>query len=216
MIRLAHKYYIPSIQEQALRALQVYVFTSDFDTYFGPPKGHVRAHSIQPIGAVNIARLTDTPLMLPTALYACCQMGGGLLDGWTREDGIVEHLAIDDAKRCFDAYVTLAREQALVPSCLFAAVPPNRCTERGRCSPSITALASNAGLVEAMMQEDVLTDRSALIRAIRPRSVCEGCTQVLLERDRSRRERLWDRLPQIFGIPVEGWVKPSGSGGTQS
>ncbi|PIL26531.1 hypothetical protein GSI_12289 [Ganoderma sinense ZZ0214-1] len=210
VIRLAHKYHIPSIQEQALRALQAYHFTSDFDVYFGPPKNHISLHNIQHIGAVNLARLTDTPLMLPSALYGCCHIGGRLLDGWTREDGTVEHLSTDDIKRCFDAHFLLAREQAPVPSRLCAPVPLDRCTERGRCKLYVTALAGSPSLVEMVMKEDMLTDRSPLIRSLQSNSMCDGCMQVLLEWDRLERKRVWDRLPQIFGIAVDGWAKVDG------
>ena len=81
----------------------------------------------------------------------------------------------------------------------------------------LAALAGNAILVETVMQEDLLTDRAPLIGVVlrlktNERHVCAGCVQVLLERDREGRRRLWDRLPGIFGIEVEGWAKPDGEG----
>ncbi|PIL26537.1 hypothetical protein GSI_12295 [Ganoderma sinense ZZ0214-1] len=146
VIRLAHKYHIPPVEEQALRMLQAHYFPRDFDVYCNiAPQG---TQPIQCITAVNLARLTNTPHILPSALYVCCYVGGKLVDGRTHEDGTVEHLATDDLRRCFDARIALDRELALLPSRIFASVPPDRCNEPGkRCSPHIVALASNPILV---------------------------------------------------------------------
>ncbi len=35
--------------------------------------------------------------------------------------------------------------------------------------------------------------------------VCGACKKALLERDLRERRLLWKRLPEIFGITVEGW-----------
>ena len=77
----------------------------------------------------------------------------------------------------------------------------------------LAALAGNAILVETVMREDLLTDRAPLIGVLGLKTnehrVCAGCVQVLLERDREGRKRLWDRLPGIFGVDVEGWATPA-------
>ncbi|KAI1795289.1 hypothetical protein LXA43DRAFT_37169 [Ganoderma leucocontextum] len=210
VVRLAHKYGIQSVQDHAIRALQEYHFPSEINNFFGPPKKHIFVKSIHCIGAVNLARLTDTPLMLPTALYGCSYVSGRLLSGWTREDGTIEHLSTDDLKRCFDARIALGQEQALLPARLFSAVPPERCTSHRRCAPYIAKLVANVAVVEALVKKDALCDLSSVISQLN--GMCGGCTQVLLERHRVERKRIWDTLPQIFGIVIEGWAKPGGEG----
>ncbi|KAI1795299.1 hypothetical protein LXA43DRAFT_1090948 [Ganoderma leucocontextum] len=119
----AHKYHISSVQDQEICALQESCLTSDFNVHFGPPNPQISMKSVHYIGAVNLARLTDTPLMLPLALYRCCYLGGKLLDGWTREDGTVEYLSPEDVKRCFNARIVLSRREVLLVSRLLDAVP---------------------------------------------------------------------------------------------
>ena len=60
------------------------------------------------IAAVNIARLTDMPSMLPFALYLVCTLEGSAIDGYERRDGSVEHLSAQDLKLCMNARGALA------------------------------------------------------------------------------------------------------------
>ena len=69
VIRLAHKYHIQSVQDQGIHALHDSPCTSDFEVVNCPPKRWIFVRGNEYIGAVNLARLTDTPLMLPFALY---------------------------------------------------------------------------------------------------------------------------------------------------
>ncbi|KAI1795318.1 hypothetical protein LXA43DRAFT_1178791 [Ganoderma leucocontextum] len=43
--------------------------------------------------------------------------------------------------------------------------------------------------------------------------ICDGCVQVLCERDKAERRQIWDALPQILRITVEGWTQPDGGEG---
>ncbi|KAI1787620.1 hypothetical protein LXA43DRAFT_1098154 [Ganoderma leucocontextum] len=211
VVRLAHKYCIQSVQDQAVRTLQEHYFASDFNAYLGLSKSQISIDRIHYIGAVNLARLTNTPLLLPMALYGCCYLGGLLVGGWTREDGTVEHLCMADLKRCFDARITLVQEQFLLLSCLFDAVPPEQCAEHGRCAPFLSNIQRKILREEVMMKKDVLWDWSPFMREMK--GVCGACVQVLLERNRVERQRIWDSLPRIFGIVVEWWGMPNGRGG---
>ena len=117
LVRLAHKYHIQPVQDQAIAALRLFDFTDDFDTYFTGVANNTRSlmtKDAHAIGAVNIARLTDTPSMLPFALYHCAYLGGALLEGWKRRDGTVEQLSHADLQRCIDGRVTLAEEQRIL------------------------------------------------------------------------------------------------------
>ncbi|KAI1795320.1 hypothetical protein LXA43DRAFT_1090970 [Ganoderma leucocontextum] len=210
VVRLAHKYHIQSVQDQAIRALQEYPFSSDLNVHFGTPKQRISMQGAQYIGAVNLARLTDTPLMLPAALYRCCLLGGNLLDGWTHEDGTVEYLCTADIKRCFDARIALGQEQFLLLSRLFAAVAPGKCVAQGHCAVQVTSIARHVVSQEDTVKKPALYDWSTPIQITG--GLCEGCKQVLLERNRVERQRIWDTLPRVFGITVEGWAKADGRG----
>ncbi len=203
MVRLAHKYDIQSVEDQGIHALKEYCVTSDFDVYFGSSKPHISMHGAHNIGAANLARLTDTPSMLPLAVYNCCRLGGELLDGWTRRDGTVEHISPEDLKRCVDARGVLGHQKVLLATRLFEAVPQERCKDSGRCAPMVANLARVVRDEQLLMHVHAFWDWSQLIRM--RGGMCEGCMEVLYERDKAERRRIWDALPQTLGIKVEGW-----------
>ena len=115
-VHLAHKYQCPDVEAHALFVLKKY-YTSDFAEH--------NAYSVSAttlavplrssaIAAANIARLTETPSMLPFALYLACTLSDCVMDGYQRRDGSVEHLAADDLRRCIKARSELAWELARV------------------------------------------------------------------------------------------------------
>ncbi|KAL1938106.1 hypothetical protein VTO73DRAFT_11935 [Trametes versicolor] len=110
VIRIAHKYEISDVQRQALDVLKIW-FPSDFDAFdawrTSPPEGLKKTHAI---AAVNIARLTNTPDILPLALYMCVTLRGYILNGWRRQDGTIEHLDSEDLRRCLNARDSLFKE----------------------------------------------------------------------------------------------------------
>ncbi|PIL26489.1 hypothetical protein GSI_12247 [Ganoderma sinense ZZ0214-1] len=141
VIRLADKYHIQSVQDHALRALQRYHFTSNFDAFSGPPDLVIAVKPIHAIGAVNLARLTNTPRMLPLALYQCCRLDNeALLAGWTRADGTVEHLTPEDFERCSAARARPSSRST--PR--FTPRLSGRCTRARGVLPTRTARASAA------------------------------------------------------------------------
>ena len=46
----------------------------------------------------------------------------------------------------------------------------------------------------------------------RARGLCGVCETAALERDVKARRKVWDSLPRIFDIEVEGWVAGGGDG----
>ncbi|KAI0742401.1 hypothetical protein C8Q80DRAFT_1107964, partial [Daedaleopsis nitida] len=102
--RMAHKYNVQDVESQALLALQEW-YTNSFDQWdSGRPRLAVSVQDDlnQHIGAVTLAKLTDTVSMLPIVLCYCCALGGALFDRWTRRDGIVERLDQETLRQCFE------------------------------------------------------------------------------------------------------------------
>ncbi len=110
VIRLSNKYGHPAVRDQALRIVQEHAFASDsphrYRTY---PNPALIVEDIHTIGAVNIARLVDNSTLLCPALYRCAILGSAVVDGWTRDGGVVEHLTPADLRLCMDAHAALAR-----------------------------------------------------------------------------------------------------------
>ncbi|KAM5539614.1 hypothetical protein V8D89_006723 [Ganoderma adspersum] len=126
VIRLAHKYRIPQIRDQALALLQQFWYTSSFSVFTGPrPDRDIDVRPVHAIGAMNLTHLTETRSRLPLALYACAYVDSALLfDGWAREDGAVERLADADLRRCLDAHLYHA-----VLAHLFGGAAHERCRQ---------------------------------------------------------------------------------------
>ncbi len=221
VIRLAHKYHIQKVQNQALAYVQEHYYTNDFNVFSSPPPESewslpVAALPSHAIGTVNLARLTDTPSILPLALYQCTCLGTALLDGWTRPDGTVERLSDADLRRCLNARVALASERFFLLSRVFGDTPSAGCRSLKLCGEQLRdvhrATMRSRVLIRAedKMDGGVLRNWVPLTRSFadEPMSMCGSCVEMMVERAVSGRKRLWNRLPEILGIDVQGWGEP--------
>ncbi|KAM5539621.1 hypothetical protein V8D89_006730 [Ganoderma adspersum] len=93
--------------------------------------------NIAMVGAVNLtvlARLTDTPSILPGAFYACTGLfPGELLRGLLHADRTVEYLSTDDLQRCLEGRRTLAIKANPLPTRIFASTPAAGCSTPAHC-----------------------------------------------------------------------------------
>lgn len=104
-IRLAHKYGAEDLLKESVQHLQAL-----YPTSFIEWEKTRRPYSSRAITAVNLAHLTNTPSILPTALYACCQLpDDNLLEGAVHSDGTTDTLNRSDLVKCLKAKVTYAR-----------------------------------------------------------------------------------------------------------
>ena len=67
---MAHKYQFETILKQALGVLESY-YTNDHKRWMARKTSPLKAQPGDAIEAVILARLTDTPSILPTALLQC-------------------------------------------------------------------------------------------------------------------------------------------------
>lgn len=209
IIRLTHKYHIEDLLSQALYALH-----DSFPTTFREWDEFSRTHLVEmddagPIAVVNLARLTDTPSLLPVALYECCSLGEAVVDGWKREDGTVEHLSPADLKRCIRARNEFAREAFALASIIFDPRPSEDCTTPDLCTASLRSRLARLMRNGAAAGSTVLEWWGFFIRvgalAQNNEGYCPACEGELLARARRERERVWNRLPEIFDVEVPNW-----------
>ncbi|KAH9835446.1 uncharacterized protein C8Q71DRAFT_710409, partial [Rhodofomes roseus] len=113
-IRMGHKYERQDICAKAMERL-VSFFSDNLKEWlvahasYGTPLISVMPE--EAVGAVNLARLTGTLTILPSALYMCCQLSSkDLLRGVTLSDGTIEKLNEGDVERCFDAREEVMRQ----------------------------------------------------------------------------------------------------------
>ena len=211
IIRLTHKYHIEDLLAQALSSLQESIKTTfksrEDDSIVSP----IEVDDFAAIAVVNLARLTDTPSLLPVALYKCCSLGGAIVDGWIREDESVEYLSPADLKRCINGRNALAKEAFSIVSAIFDATPSMECKIPKACEAAIRVLLSEAFENDGVADSTVLDSWAEIIRGYAQSQdddgFCEACETELIARDLAERERVWIRLPEIFGVEVLDWNK---------
>lgn len=204
VIGLAHKYNIADLERQALSVLKT-CYCHTFEAFQSESRP-ITVSKIDAIPVVTLARLTDTPTMLPLALYDCCALLSSVLDGRTGEDGRSDHLAPEDLRRCIDGRDALAREATLVLFQIFHPLPVDGCLSPSSCRKGSRKLLVAAGTHPGAIDPDVLGSWSSFIKAgVIEYGLCKGCEECLLERDKSVRREVWGRLPQLFGLQIEGW-----------
>ena len=215
VIRLAHKYNVPQVLDQALASLRDLGFAASFAAHCSHPlplgNSPLALDPSFSIAVVNLARLTNTPSLLPLALYHCAYLGSDVLDGWAREDGTLERLSDADLRRCVDGRAALAHEHAVFIFSVFhdtVCGAAAGCTRPGLCSAGLRngqralvcleGLAARYHMLHHSWVEAVTTLGDG-------KNVCAGCAREMLERTRKEQRRIFDKLPQIFGVEVEGW-----------
>ena len=203
LARLSHKYHIQDVEEQALALLRQ-PYTDSFDQWLRG-SAIVSNSPVHAIGAVNIARLTDTPSLLPLAFYRCCSLGPKLLDGWKREDGHVEHLAVDDLKICFAAHERLCKEGAQIFFKIFRDQPSEECSRADKCRAGLNELVQSmtkSTLLLAIECSVLSSWRSIITKVASDHDICDACSKELHKRDERARKEVWDKLADLFGVRI--------------
>ena len=194
IIRLAHKYHVQDVLDQAVLALEEY-FTSDFATWDsdGIAVAFKPRHAI---AVVNLARLVDIPSLLPVAFYECALLGGGIFKGYRRADVV----------RCIEGRNKLAAKAVAFISDVFVTDSCAKRERRGRCKSALKTMLEDAIGSDDASDPDVLNGWEHAIKDwAKELRLCGLCEKAALDRDTAARRRVWDELPNIFGIKVEGW-----------
>ena len=208
-IRLGHKYQMTMLVEHSINYLKLY-YNDDFLAFskrgrlYWPPSFKAE-HAI---GVINLARLIDAPSLLPLALYHCTFLGTKLMDGWTRDDGTVEHLSDSDLRRCIEARAALVHARTVFLFSMFDGTVSPGCARRKLCAAALRnaqhALVSSEEIaLEYHPLRYTWVDAVAVLED--RKKVCGSCAHEVIERAKNGQKNIFDRLPKIFGITVEGW-----------
>lgn len=134
----------------ALSRLRYYL-RGQFEPWVSPEGERGRASfGINPIVAMNLARLTRIPAILPTALYVFCQLPVHLLlRGNHQPDDDLTTLSKGDLVRCVEGKVRLTAGVTSIPwTITTTGLDLSDCTAKGRC---LTNLKVWAGYVTSTM-----------------------------------------------------------------
>ncbi|CDO69962.1 hypothetical protein BN946_scf184836.g36 [Trametes cinnabarina] len=158
--------------------------------------------------------MTNTDILLPTALTGCCMLTATeLMGGFTREDGSREVLSQDDIKRCFIGRAKLLQATTIATLALYDQELSKGCTRRAVCGPVFLRLMN-----ELRKNPTILctlrwyTDRHGegyadyhTGRHERDRHLCASCYGMLQDREKGGQRRVWRELPELMDVKVEGW-----------
>lgn len=195
------------MQEQAVAALRV-SYPPDFQAW-------EKRDSLRVIGTTSVssaievmalARLVDEPKMLPSVFYTCSLAGGLIVDGWRREDGTLQTLDNGDLKRLINSFGALRQRAALMLSRIFD-VDPTYGFQSAHCHVALTrAYLQEAKICKPLNFKLLHSWKGAISQWAAKYSICETCANTLEERSTAERRALWDVLPNLFGLKVDGWV----------
>ncbi|EIW56923.1 uncharacterized protein TRAVEDRAFT_128165 [Trametes versicolor FP-101664 SS1] len=201
-IRLGHKYQMQKLLDHAIAYLKRH-YTNDYDAWASHPDYVPAGFGIQEhaIGVVNLARLAGEASILPTALLACCILNDDILDGFVREDGAREQLALEDVKLCLAAKDRLVREMITVAVRVLQPVSADGCKSRQFCTDTFKRELAN---MEARVEDMVNPDPCGVPLDVKfgEGILCMACRMMVQKRDDRERRAVWKKLPEIFGVTL--------------
>ncbi|KAH9922083.1 uncharacterized protein B0H18DRAFT_1019051 [Fomitopsis serialis] len=214
LIRLSHKYQIDHIRNAYLSRMRS-CFPTSLETWDAvnrdlgsPVMEFCRKDAIT---AVNVARLTETDSMLPSALLTCCLMETEcILNGVRRIDGTLDRLSPANIIMCLDARQTLlhkafsTRMEILLP---LAASPQCNFDQCRRMLQTVQMMHLHTR--PKHLVRDVFSSSEGLISLVQTHEgVCAVCADTWYKAEEQARRQLWIDLPRILGIGVPaGWPR---------
>ncbi|KAI0691728.1 hypothetical protein C8Q76DRAFT_592250, partial [Earliella scabrosa] len=205
-VRLGHKYQIEPLVKQSLAYLSRF-YPSDFDALLQggqccPPR-FTFSHAI---GVVNLARLTGTSALLPTALALCCTLKAHqLVDGFQHADGARETLAPTDLALCIQAHRALVREHVALVFKVFAPERARGCIGGAACVEGMRRLLGEQAERVQSFTTPLPYAQWHVVSELHRSAVCPPCFLLLKKREEDLRRDIWNRLPALVGVVVEGW-----------
>ncbi|KAI1791592.1 hypothetical protein LXA43DRAFT_422413 [Ganoderma leucocontextum] len=233
VIRLDHKYELKGLHKKALNYLTTY-YTTSFDAWVdGRHAAYWQPDPIHAICAISLARLTNTPSILPAAFYVCAALGPDLVRGLSLEagDGFAERLAPEDMRLCLEMKAHLVAENTRAAFLLFRFPGTQICQRtygQGTCAEVWRRMLEQAGVYRVphpIASERVMdswvgnadclpttmltvgpTPGSVVhMPSYTQRTLCKGCRNHLQVRDQEVRRQIWRRLPEFVGLTIENW-----------
>ncbi|KAI0713844.1 hypothetical protein C8Q76DRAFT_651029 [Earliella scabrosa] len=216
LIRMGHKYAIPSVLTHALSRLKRY-YTSDLKAWDDPEERarYVDATPLDAIDVIQLAHLTDTPSILPTAYLISC----GLIHSSYTAPGdkagqlVLRDFQNQDLLRIMGGYTQLLQAAAdrILP--LASVVGLGMCTTRTRCAVNSIELLRARHLDRSVFKK--LDHRGALgpldtwfLKHPTAR-LCSACDAKVRQLDALYRANAWSKLPLIFQLDLTPGDWPS-------
>ncbi|RPD82271.1 hypothetical protein L226DRAFT_607426 [Lentinus tigrinus ALCF2SS1-7] len=211
LARLAHKYQLDELLAGACGRLAS-VFSADFDQWritCGASNSLVSLEPTDAIEAFHLFRLIDRTDMIPTALYACCQLPfQDLLQGVMRADGTLEKLSSEDLERCLSVREFFTTAFAWMSLTFLDVDPDVRCNQPALCAESIQKLRLGPQSGPDICQGTKLLSNyfSTLAKSMKADGfICGECLGMLLRRQYNLLRKIWSDLPALMQLKDIEW-----------
>ena len=211
-IRLGHKYQCDKLVQRSIDYLKRY-YVDNFDEWFkvtslDPPT----FQSINRIGVVNLARLAGANGLLPVALMCCCMLGSDISKGFTREDGTLETLSMEDLTRCFVGRAKLLEATFVAAHKTFRDTVAPDCKNPSRCKEALQRLlhqmVENGDLMKDIRDLRFDNSKTEYINSTDDdRALCSRCFTMIGKtgRQQEQHREIFRKLPEMMDVQVEGW-----------
>ena len=219
LIRMGHKYSIPKIMNDALSRLKKYYPTtlSAWDDA-ATREGYVITGPTDAFEVVRLARLTETPSLLPSSFFVCCE---NMCTVSVEHNGVAPEgqlllngLSVQDSRRLIRGRENLAlgvveRILKFITTC--SDLPADYHSSHGECIGKVAGTFYSRTLDGSLGNPQYHAALQPLSEWLfanppgHPRLQCENCLRILKRNDEKTRAEVWNHLPETFDLHVNGW-----------
>ena len=210
LIVMGHKYAIPSILNDALSRLKKY-HTSDLSSCENYPQ-RARYVTTRPpdfLLAVQVARLTNTPSILPSAYLEMSRHAEQLVMMLPEFHGEQLGLTAEIVTQALRGKAALIEGVTSRILAISTAVPAPQCPTQSQCAMLAHGLLGRlnvSGEIEIKLScEFALQPLYEWFWGVAANALCTCCQEASKRVDEEMRQRVWKTLPQHFRLEVDGW-----------
>ena len=198
---MAHKYEIDAAVQMAADHLRRH-YPADFDDWNRTREDIPLFSPLEHIGVVNLARLIDAPDILPAAFMRCCGLDPDiLLEGFVREDGVVEKLSQEDLTRTLIARSEIVKADTNL--CVYALERTSPfCHCPTDCEENIKRVLWKYLLPYYTLSLGVPWSNTSVAGYLEEVNVvpCEECMEFIRAREAEQLRELWLEWPETLRL----------------
>ena len=212
---MGHKYAIPTVLKAALSRLKKY-YTTDLNAWqnVASRDKYVFVNGWDAITVVELARLTDTLSLLPTAYLACCDY---IIHAWAEPPSMAGKLVLsdlpsEDTRWVHHGHAVLVKTAASRILSLAFGLPCATCTSPSHCAPIPGRLLKSRdtdGTIVRLQYKAALTPMAPVFLDHPSVRLCSECEKAVRRKDVNLYTATWATLPTLFNLKLDATDWPS-------
>lgn len=202
LLRISTKYLVQSLRSELIEHLKAYYpstleeFRDGYTKHYSLFNHKAPYHSLL---AVNMAREFDIPIILPAALYYCCEPPyNKIADGIEDSDGDLVKLCHSDQLLCLTAQRYISSDKlTILNEFLLSQEPSEDCIDPDGCRREMATILAD---LSAEITDITVFSASPPSTEYDPR-LCGSCQEDWSSREMVGYYKMWIELPARFGLP---------------